>query len=73
MLGTHILTHTLFNWLKFTCDPPSLYGSHMIWWDLGIVTNQGECVEKCVLLAFLFQQHNSGRARNSSTKIGCNP
>jgi len=37
MLATHILTHifqhTLFDWLKFTWDPPNLYGTRMIWWD----------------------------------------
>jgi hypothetical protein len=33
MLGTHILTHTLFDWLKFTWDSQNLYGTHMIWWD----------------------------------------
>jgi len=38
MLAIHILTHTfehtLFDWLKFIWDPPNLYGTHMIWWDL---------------------------------------
>jgi len=37
MLATHILTHTfeytLFDWLKFTWNPPNLDGTHMIWWD----------------------------------------
>jgi len=37
MLATHLLTHTfqhiLFDWLKVTWDPPSLYGTHVIWWD----------------------------------------
>jgi len=37
MLPTHILTptfqHTLFDWLKFTWDPPNLYETHMIWWN----------------------------------------
>jgi len=35
MLATHLLTHTfqhtLFDLLKFTLDPPNLYGTHMIW------------------------------------------
>jgi len=34
MIATHILTHifqhTLFDCLKFTWDPPNLYGTHMI-------------------------------------------
>jgi len=37
MLAIHLLTHTfqhtLFDWLKFTCDPPNSQGTHMIWWD----------------------------------------
>jgi len=33
MLATHVLTHTFFDWLKFTWDPLNLYGTHMIWWD----------------------------------------
>jgi len=35
MLTTHFLTHTfqhiLFDWLKFTLDPPNINGTHMIW------------------------------------------
>jgi len=61
MLGTHILTHTfqraLFDRSKFIWDPPNLYGTHMIWWDTCVLTNQRECVEKFVikrvLLTFL--------------------
>ena len=38
MLATHLIAHTfqhtLFDWLKFTCDPPKIYRTHMIWWDL---------------------------------------
>jgi len=34
MLATHLLTyvfqHTLFDWLKFTWDPPKVYRTHMI-------------------------------------------
>jgi len=29
-LATHIFQHILFYWLKFTRDPPNLYGTHMI-------------------------------------------
>jgi len=32
-LTTHLLTHTLFDWLKFIWDPPNINGTYMIWWD----------------------------------------
>jgi len=47
MLATYLLTqifqYTLFDWLKFTWDPHDLMG--FMW----ILTNQRECVRKCVL------------------------
>ena len=33
MLTTHFLTHTFFDWLKFTSVPPNHMGLISIWWD----------------------------------------
>ena len=47
MLAAHLLIytfqHTFFDWLKFTRVPPNHVG------PMWILTNQRECVEKCVL------------------------
>jgi len=53
MLATHILTHsfqhTLFDLLKFTWEPPNLYGTHMIWCDhVNFNRSKRVCWKVCV-------------------------
>jgi len=83
MLATHLLTHTfqhtLFDWLKFLWDPPNSYGTHQIHMDpndlvgpMWILTNQRECVEKCVLedvLLVFLQNHLRKRGFEYDDKI----
>jgi len=53
MLTTHIITH--FFWLIKIHMRPSkfIWDAHDLVWPMLILTNQKECVAKCVLLAFL--------------------